>query len=135
MKWTKEDSKLLNEMKDRCLNKGQYVDEKAKDKFKLLCHLEDFVIQYYELEKDYKRAMRVIDKGVENTYKKVKDLEKENKNLKWERDSYYEDIICYIKNTMHVSDKKARKTFDEVSEDWSSSTIYHTLCELDEGDE
>ena len=65
----------------------------------------------------------------------ITNLQEENKKLKWERDSYYEDIICYIKNTMHVSDKKARKTFDEVSEDWSSSTIYHTLCELDEGDE
>ena len=68
----------------------------------------------------------------------ITNLQEENKHLKWERDSYYEDIICYIKNTMHVSDKKARKTFDKVSNDWSSSTIYLTLCELDKdlrGDE
>lgn len=40
---------LLEEMKSNCLKKGQYIDEKAKDKFKMLCHLEDFSIAYYEL--------------------------------------------------------------------------------------
>ena len=40
---------LLEEMKSKCLKKGQYIDEKAKDKFKMLCHLEDFSIAYYEL--------------------------------------------------------------------------------------
>lgn len=40
---------LLEEMKSNCLKKGQYIDEKAKDKFNMLCHLEDFGIAYYEL--------------------------------------------------------------------------------------
>lgn len=40
---------LLEEMKSNCLKKGQYTDDKAKDKFKMLCHLEDFSIAYYEL--------------------------------------------------------------------------------------
>ena len=40
---------LLEEMKSNCLKKGQYIDDKAKDKFKMLCHLEDFSIAYYEL--------------------------------------------------------------------------------------
>ena len=42
-------------MKERCLAKGQYIDEKAKDKFKMLCHLEDFEIQYWELLKENKQ--------------------------------------------------------------------------------
>lgn len=40
---------LLEEMKSNCLKKGEYIDDKAKDKFKMLCHLEDFSIAYYEL--------------------------------------------------------------------------------------
>jgi len=40
---------LLEEIKSNCLKKGQYIDDKAKDKFKMLCHLEDFSIAYYEL--------------------------------------------------------------------------------------
>ena len=47
---TLEETALKEEMKSRCLIKGQYVDEKAEDKFKMLCHLEDFEIQYWELK-------------------------------------------------------------------------------------
>ena len=47
---TIEETALKEEMKRRCLNKGQYIDEKAEDKFKMLCHLEDFEIQYWELK-------------------------------------------------------------------------------------
>ena len=40
---------LKEEMKSRCLQKGQYVDKNAKEKFDMLCHLEDFEVQYFEL--------------------------------------------------------------------------------------
>ena len=52
---TLEETALKEEMKERCLAKGQYIDEKAKDKFKMLCHLEDFEIQYWELLKENKQ--------------------------------------------------------------------------------
>lgn len=51
---SREEQALFDEMKERCLAKGQYKDEKAKDKFKMLCHLEDFMIQYWELLKENK---------------------------------------------------------------------------------
>ena len=47
-----KETALKEEMKERCLAKGQYKDEKAKDKFDMLCHLEDFEVQYWELEKE-----------------------------------------------------------------------------------
>lgn len=59
---SKEEQALFDEMKERCLAKGQYKDEKAKDKFKMLCHLEDFMIQYWELLKENKELKEVIDK-------------------------------------------------------------------------
>lgn len=68
---TLEETALKEEMKERCLAKGQYVDEKAKDKFKMLCHLEDFEVQYWELQQENKELKEVIDK-----------LELENKVLK-----------------------------------------------------
>ena len=53
---------LLEEMKSNCLKKGQYIDEKAKDKFKMLCHLEDFSIAYYELLDIIKEVREYIKK-------------------------------------------------------------------------
>lgn len=57
-----EETRLKEEMKSRCLNKGQYTDENAKAKFNMLCHLEDFEIQYWNLEQENKQLKEVIDK-------------------------------------------------------------------------
>ena len=59
--WTPEEAGLLNEMKSRCLNGGNYKDEKAKEKFKMLCHLEDYGIEFYEGEKEIERLNNIID--------------------------------------------------------------------------
>ena len=52
---TLEETRLKEEMKERCLNKGQYIDENAKAKFDMLCHLEDFEIQYLQLQEENKQ--------------------------------------------------------------------------------
>lgn len=52
---TLEETRLKEEMKERCLTKGQYIDEKAKAKFDMLCHLEDFEVQYWELQQENKQ--------------------------------------------------------------------------------
>ncbi len=59
---------LLEEMKSNCLKKGQYIDEKAKDKFNMLCHLEDFSIAYYELLDVIKEIREYIEKASDNEY-------------------------------------------------------------------
>ena len=59
---TLEETKLKEEMKERCLVKGQYKDENAKAKFNMLCHLEDFEVQYWELEQQNQKYKEVIDK-------------------------------------------------------------------------
>ena len=56
---------LLEEMKSNCLKKGQYIDDKAKDKFKMLCHLEDFSIAYYELLDVIKEVREYIEENQE----------------------------------------------------------------------
>ena len=61
--WTPEEAGLLDEMKSRCLNKGQYIDEKAKDKFKMLCHLEDYGLQYYEQQKEIEELNDLLHKA------------------------------------------------------------------------
>ena len=57
---TLEETRLKEEMKARCLAKGQYIDEKAKDKFDMLCHLEDFEVQYWELQQENKKLNGAI---------------------------------------------------------------------------
>lgn len=56
------ETKLKEEMKSRCLNNGQYVDKNAKAKFNMLCHLEDFEVQYWNLEEENKKYKEVFDK-------------------------------------------------------------------------
>lgn len=67
---TLEETALKEEMKERCLAKGQYVDENAKKKFDMLCHLEDFEVQYWELQQENKKYKEVIDKLIEYLQKK-----------------------------------------------------------------
>ena len=83
---TLEETKLKEEMKERCLAKGQYIDENAKAKFEMLCHLEDFEVQYWELQQENQKYKEVIDKAIELT----KNL------LKTEDRGYYQIIFKEI---------------------------------------
>lgn len=75
---TLEETRLKEEMKSRCLAKGQYVDENAKKKFDMLCHLEDFEIQYWKLQEENKKL-----NGAIQTYDiLLKANVEENKRLK-----------------------------------------------------
>lgn len=57
-----KETALKEEMKERCLNKGLYIDENAKAKFEMLCHLEDFEVQYWKLQQENKELKETIDK-------------------------------------------------------------------------
>ena len=82
---TLEETRLKEEMKNNCLKVGKYKDEKAKDKFEMLCHLEGFEVQYWELQQENK----ILKENAENNDKVVDKvnwenmlLKKENKQLK-----------------------------------------------------
>ena len=80
---TLDEISLLEEMKSNCLKKGQYIDDKAKDKFKMLCHLEDFSIAYYELLDVIKKVReRVLNenKPLPSAREIIEILDKENSN-------------------------------------------------------
>ena len=62
---TLDEIALLEEIKSNCLKKGQYIDEKAKDKFNMLCHLEDFAIAYYELLDVIKEVREYLNNHIE----------------------------------------------------------------------
>lgn len=62
---TLEETRLKEEMKNNCLKVGKYKDEKAKDKFEMLCHLEDFEVQYWELQQENQKYKEVIDRAIE----------------------------------------------------------------------
>ena len=101
-----EETRLKEEMKERCVNKGQYIDENAKAKFDMLCHLEDFEIQYWELLKENK----ILKQNAENNDKVVDKvnwenvlLKKENKQLKEEK----RKVRDYINN--HCVNEKISK--------------------------
>ena len=62
------------EMKERGLAKGQYIDKNSNAKFKMLCHLEEFEVQYWELEQQCKKQKEKIDRAIEyiNKYESIR---------------------------------------------------------------
>ena len=85
---TLEETRLKEEMKERCLNKGQYIDENAKAKFDMLCHLEDFEIQYWKLLKENK----ILKQNTKNNDKVFDKVNWENMLLRKENKKYKEVI-------------------------------------------
>ena len=96
---TLEETRLKEQMKERCLAKGQYIDENAKAKFDMLCHLEDFEVQYWELQQENKQLKEHIEK-YEHYCKTtgIEELMKENKKYKEVIDKA---IKCIDYNTKH----------------------------------
>lgn len=95
---TLDEISLLEEMKSNCLKKGQYIDDKAKDKFKMLCHLEDFSIAYYEL---------LEEKG--------KEIERLKEELK-----YTVPVVEYNKTiTKHIKEKEQLHSIIKEVREWA----------------
>lgn len=91
-----EEISLLEEMKSNCLNKGQYIDDKAKDKFNMLCHLEDFGIAYYELLDAIKEVREYIEKNLENT----------SQTLRFDENKSYNTALIELKEILDKVDKE-----------------------------
>ena len=73
---TLEETRLKEQMKERCLAKGQYIDENAKAKFYMLCHLEDFEVQYWELQQEnqsLKKENKILRENAEHNAFTQKD--------------------------------------------------------------
>ena len=63
---TLEETRLKEEMKHECFwDNIHYKNPEAKKTFNLICHLEDFEIQYWKLQQENKQLKEVIDKAIE----------------------------------------------------------------------
>lgn len=60
----KEELKLLNEMKDNCLNGAKYIDPKSMEKYNLLRKIEDRLNNWNELKKWLKEEMKEYKKDI-----------------------------------------------------------------------
>ena len=105
---SKEEQALFDEMKERCLAKGQYKDEKAKDKFKMLCHLEDFMIQYWELLKQQKEFIKYMNDIIEDLETEDVDDE-EMKGYLIQRIDTFKEILQKYKSIIGVSDENNKR--------------------------
>lgn len=101
---TLEETRLKEEMKERCLNKGQYVDENAKAKFDMLCHLEDFEIKYWELQQE--------NLSLKNELKSKPDIEI---TLQDDKGNYF-----YLIQSERIDmQEKLNKTIEELLNNWN----------------
>ena len=101
---TLEETRLKEEMKNNCLKVGKYKDEKAKDKFKMLCHLEDFEVQYWELQQENK----ILRENAENNDKVVDKVNWENQLLKKENEQLkdnWNDLKKYAKEVISTDNE------------------------------
>ena len=107
---------LKEEMKERCLAKGQYIDENAKAKFEMLCHLEDFEVQYWELQQENKQLKAQIEeyqKALDETMSEKIDIENNWNKLKQKiidsfnktQDVWFIDILQEIEKIEQGSDE------------------------------
>lgn len=90
---TLEETKLKAEMKQRCLIKAQYTDKNAKNKFKMLCHLEDFEIQYWELLEENKQLKSILVELEETIKNKIKGFKEDKDYFIDEKDMYELDNL------------------------------------------
>ena len=104
---TLEETTLKEEMKERCLAKGQYVDENAKKKFDMLCHLEDFEIKYWELQQENKHLdevnckLRKTNEQLKDNWNKLKEHLKNRYDNGTESISYRQ-VFMEIREAMQV---------------------------------
>ena len=133
---TLEEIALKEEMKERCLAKGQYVDENAKKKFDMLCHLEDFEVQYWELQKENK----TLKENAENNDKVVDKVNWENRLLKKENEQLkgnWNKIKEYFNERIEFCDNRLSSPFCNFEKTTKERLIF-TQClekleELEQG--
>ena len=104
---TLEETRLKEEMKERCLAKGQYIDENAKAKFYMLCHLEDFEVQFWELKKknkELKDNWNKLKKFLKNTRKENLEWDKKY-NCEWKGYNAYSELLIKMQELEQRSDK------------------------------
>ena len=103
---TLEETRLKEQMKERCLAKGQYIDENAKAKFDMLCHLEDFEVQYWELQQDNAELKKKLEEYKEEKQEWINLLDM-FKNQQKEFIKYMNDIIKELESE-DVDDEELR---------------------------
>ena len=127
---------LKEEMKERCLAKGQYIDENAKAKFEMLCHLENFEIKYWELQKENK----ILKENAENNDKVVDKVNWENQLLKKENEQLkckWNKLKEYFNERIKVCDNRLSSPFCNFEKATKERLIFsqclEKLEELEEG--
>lgn len=64
--WRIKDSFILDEMKQKCFkfNGWQYKSKKFKERFRVLCLLEDYANAYYDLKEENERLSVELNKNM-----------------------------------------------------------------------
>ncbi len=74
---TLEETRLKEEMKHECFwDNIHYKNPEAKKTFNLICHLEDFELQYWELQQKNEQ-LKIQIRAREEKYRKLEDKYKE----------------------------------------------------------
>lgn len=116
---TLEETRLKEEMKQRCLSKGQYIDENAKAKFEMLCHLEDFEVQYWELQqenKELKEELVSTNESITWWNNRFNAVTRDNKQLKDNWNKLKEYIKTEIPEDLFIDTEWFVSILDKMEE-------------------
>lgn len=92
-----EEIKLLNEMKDNCIDQANYIDPKAMEKYNLLRHIEGILDSKSGLrERDYKIITALLDKlHLESMILSIDEIE--NNTSRYVIDNYVSNEVKIYK--------------------------------------
>ncbi len=77
-----EEIKLLNEIKENCLNCAKYVDPKAMEKYNLLRKIEDRINELYQENKQLKEELKATEFSNKLKSKTIDNLKELNETRK-----------------------------------------------------
>ena len=124
---SREEQALFDEMKQRCLIKGQYTDKNAKNKFKMLCRLEDFEIQYWELLAENKQLKERIN-YLERSNNRREDIISEQKQEINDSEDNWNKLKEYVKENLYFY---SGLQGEDLETDYSMQLILDKMQELE----
>ena len=140
---TLEETRLKEEMKHNCFwDNIHYKNPEAEKAFNLICHLEDFEVQYWELQKENKQLKEKLDK-----YENPEDmtlmmmwcdekLKDKNKRLqeRIELLTHYKTLYQSLKKEKEEFRKYLKKMLDDENDIFSVVRVKDVLSKLEESE-
>ena len=130
---TLEETGLKEELKRQYYEKEKLGIKNSRENFEMLCHLEDFEIQYWELLKENKQLKQqlLIAQTNEETFRL--EMEDITKTLGLDENTLFDDVKVCVKNLKDNWNKLKEYTQEKYDNpSWASCGARYVLEKMQE---